>query len=378
MRILRRLESYSMFRLGAFGTDLGVLTCFFEEPWSRVSQSLTEADQAFVLNCAGSCLYSLGRLHEATGPLRDSTHSWLRLQNWQAAAGTGTTLNAATLALGHIGAAVSDAECFVAIADRGGDDYLKMYGRPALGNALLHAGQFGEAERRFREAEEMQRLGQPQFPFLYWLQGFQYCDLLLASAERAAWRRMLSAGPASREDAGAPADPSALEACLKVVERATQTLNWALTELKNGPLYPALDRLTLFRAAFYPAVLEGAAIDNTTFNIDEAVAGLRSAGRQETIPIGLLGRAWLRALSGDMHGAQTDLDEAWEIAERGPMQLHIADIHLHRARLFFRETSYPWKSPRLDLASARELVERCGYWRRKDELEDAEAFIVNS
>jgi len=31
---------------------------------------------------------------------------------------------------------------------------------------------------------------------------------------------------------------------------------------------------------------------------------------------------------------RSDLDEAWEIAERGPMPLSLADIHLHRARLF--------------------------------------------
>ena len=40
------------------------------------------------------------------------------------------------------------------------------------------------------------------------------------------------------------------------------------------------------------------------------------------------------------------LDEAWEIAERGPMKLFLADIHLYRARLFFREKEYPWnKNP---------------------------------
>jgi hypothetical protein len=71
--------------------------------------------------------------------------------------------------------------------------------------------------------------------------------------------------------------------------------------------------------------------------------------------------------------AQSDLDEAWEIAERGPMPLFMADIHLYRARLFFGVTPYPWVSPRDDLAKARALIERHGYWRRKEELEDAEA-----
>ena len=35
----------------------------------------------------------------------------------------------------------------------------------------------------------------------------------------------------------------------------------------------------------------------------------------------------------------SDLDEAWEIAERGPMPLFLADIHLYRARLFFGKRS---------------------------------------
>ena len=34
---------------------------------------------------------------------------------------------------------------------------------------------------------------------------------------------------------------------------------------------------------------------------------------------------------------------------------------------------YPWDSPAADLAAARALIEKHGYWRRKEELEDAEA-----
>jgi hypothetical protein len=59
------------------------------------------------------------------------------------------------------------------------------------------------------------------------------------------------------------------------------------------------------------------------------------------------------------------------------MPLFMADIHLHRARLFGlskdRSATYPWISPQADLAEARRLIEKHGYWRRKEELEDAEA-----
>jgi hypothetical protein len=60
--------------------------------------------------------------------------------------------------------------------------------------------------------------------------------------------------------------------------------------------------------------------------------------------------------------------DASQIAERGSMRLFMADIHLHRARLF-RDKS--------ELAKARSLIEACGYWSRKEELEDAEAAAKN-
>jgi len=58
------------------------------------------------------------------------------------------------------------------------------------------------------------------------------------------------------------------------------------------------------------------------------------------------------------------LDEAQQIADRGPMPLHLADVALHRARLFHDHSS---------LAQARALIAQHAYHRRADELADAEA-----
>src|SRR5262249_9739383 len=45
-RIQRGDKAYSARRLGAFGSDLGAIACFFEPPWSRVSLNIKEGDQA--------------------------------------------------------------------------------------------------------------------------------------------------------------------------------------------------------------------------------------------------------------------------------------------------------------------------------------------
>mgnify|MGYP001566374143 FL=1 len=56
-------------------------------------------------------------------------------------------------------------------------------------------------------------------------------------------------------------------------------------------------------------------------------------------------------MQGQPDLARADLSEAWEIAERVPMRLHLADIHLHRARLF---------RDKEELKRARALIEQCG------------------
>ncbi|MEQ1748880.1 MAG: hypothetical protein ABL974_05630 [Prosthecobacter sp.] len=70
--------------------------------------------------------------------------------------------------------------------------------------------------------------------------------------------------------------------------------------------------------------------------------------------------------------------EAQQIAERGPMPLFLADVHLHCARLMgssnaeSRMANYPNIDPKAKLAKARKLIEKHGYGRRLEELADAE------
>jgi hypothetical protein len=73
--------------------------------------------------------------------------------------------------------------------------------------------------------------------------------------------------------------------------------------------------------------------------------GFGYSGHLEFMSACLQSREWLRLLERDAGGARADLDEAWDMGERGSMRLHLADIH--RARLFFREEIYPWNPRRL-------------------------------
>ncbi len=377
-RIQRRDENYSARKLGAFGSDLGAVTCFFETPWSRVLPALTDADQAWLLNEVAYRLRALGRLTEALEPMRGGLEMRVKQESWGNAARSVNNLSELELTLGEVAGAVGDAEQSVTYADRSGDDSrMFIVARIASADALHQAGRRAEAQARFREAEGMQVERQPEYPLLYSGAGFRYCDLLLATSEGAAWRYCLRLKTEKCEL------QTVLEACRAVEQRAAQTLKWE--EEENWLLDIALDHLTLGRAALYRSTLEQSEIRQSQSAIEQAVAGLRRAGTQHRFPPALLTRAWLRFLECNADSARADLDEAWEIAERGPMRLFMADIHLHRARLFHGVTPYPWdkdeqgkpRGPKDDLVAARRLIEQCGYWRRREELEDAEEAAKN-
>jgi tetratricopeptide (TPR) repeat protein len=443
-RILLKNEQYSFHKLGVFGSDLGAIACFFERPWSRLSSALDDRWQAWLLGQTAFCMRSLGRLTEALEPMRAGLKMSLKQEGWKTAAAIASNLSELELTLGEVATAMGDAEQSVNHADRSGDPFQRMSKRTTHADTLYQAGRRVEAETRFREAEQMQAERQPEFPLLYSIPGFRYCDLLLAAPERVAWQRTLDGGglsprfpsdlspsktlahpkvhePVERYDFGLPtsrqsvkrADESPHSKTLREIrERASQTIQIGVGN--NWLLDIALDHLTLGRAALYESILERSSvftplqrpIESAALNDDEdrsrlkaalktarreldaAVDGLRRAGMQDTIPHGLLTRAWLRFLTDACTGpdsAQEDLQEAWEIAERGPMKLFMADIHLSRTRLFHGVKPYPWaidsdsnsRGPKDDLAAARKLIEQCGYWRRKEELEDAEAAAKN-
>jgi hypothetical protein len=357
---------YSSRMLGAFGSNLGAVACFFESHWRRVSTALTATFKAWQFNEAAFYLRGLGRLTESLEPMRAGMENYVEQEDWENSAVLANNVSELELTLGEMSGALSDAERSVTYADRSGDAFERWSNRPTQANALHQSGRCSEAESLFREAEQMCVASQPACPLLYSTAGFHYCDLLLAPAEREVWRvafrsAIVASGgsdatsrgdqakanvpTASRNFSGANGDD--LKACRAATDRATQTLKIADEQL--GLLDIALDHLTLSRAALYESLLSGSAISHSasplsalSSEIEAAVSGLRRAGQQFLLVQGLLTRAWQRSLLGRKTGqdsAQSDLDEAWEIAARGPMPLFMADIHLHRARLFGEPTA---------------------------------------
>jgi len=367
-RVKRGHEHYCTQKLGAFGTDLACLSAFFASTWDRPADGLSDEVKPFILSWAGFRLRAVGRLREAAQPMKAGLEMAVSNEDWKPAAIRAGNLSELQLTLGDLQQAAQHAEKTVAFADRSGNDFQMESKRTVLANALLQLGQLDEAEKHFIEAEKRQLKRQPDSPYLYSLAGYLYCNLLIT------------------------------QGCYEtVMERAKTTIKWvrnllsiALDSLSIGR---ALMLSTLQNSSDVPLPTQRENLSSAQQHLDLAVDGLREAGHQQYLPLGLLARAALYRHTQQFTQAWTDLDEAWEIAEYGEMRLHQTDYYLEAARniksqLSVRETDEahsPYtiieegaevelskaemeKRYRLFISKAEQLINETSYHRRDDEL----------
>jgi tetratricopeptide (TPR) repeat protein len=338
-RVQRGKVAFSTHNLGALGAELAALSGFFDPPWQQPVSGLSEGAKAYVLNEAGYDLQALGQLKESAQPM-EAAQAYISQYDWESAAISASNLSNIYLTIGDLSQSLIYARQSVEFADQSGDGFAQMTKRTRLANTLHQSGQLLEAEDAFREAEKIQKEWQAEFPFLYSLQGFLYCDLLLDQGKYQ-----------------------------EVQDRAIKSLAVAT---RNGWLLDtAHDYLSMGRAYLLQTRQEGTdTFAEATDCLKRAVGGLRQAANLVFLPGGLLARAELYRVKGEFDRAQADLDEAIRIATRGSMGLHEADCYLEYARLYLARGEK--EQARESWEKAREMIERMGYHRRDKDVEEIE------
>jgi tetratricopeptide (TPR) repeat protein len=374
-RIRRGGEAYILHKLGAYSDDLATVTNFFIIPWHTPASSLTNANQAIVLSWAGLALRALGRLCEALKPMQASVNIRIQEKEWKPAAINANNLSETQLALGNVALAEIAGQSSVEYADQSKDMFLRIAVRTGYADALHQAGKMAMAFELFSVAAQFQKEYQTEYPHLYALQGFNYCNLLLAQGK--------------------------VKEVLERAEYALRISKYADGKSGMGLLHIALDQLTLGCAYWQQRDFPQAADW-----LDRAVVDLRAAGDQRFVSLGLLARA---ALYGDTRysnhnftRARQDLQEVYDIVEPSGMRLHLTDYHLEMARLLIAEKGNPPQSsffkggspggdvvviPPLEkgelggisvqehVAQAAKLIEETGYKRRLPELQELQKII---
>jgi tetratricopeptide (TPR) repeat protein len=371
--IRKRQAQYSRHALGAYSSDLTALRHFFEPGWvcnwplpdrkdeqgwlhgggmsfAHDPRGVLESDQRWLRGEVALCLAALGRLREARDLMQTTLEAAIRAQDWKEAGLCSNNLAEFDLALGDVGRALQDAQRSTAfihderayVERRSGslnDVYVgltnyherELMARTILGYSAFSSGMLEYARRVFGELFD----GHVHVVGLNWM----HHDFFLHSVEPIVWSLILAGKTAFQNPVDAQGhtlDATAsnyFHHCSVVMQWADETLGQAGE--RSGPLAAALAHDAKGRAR----LCQGAFLIGTgTLFLSEclqeasaAVDGLCRYSNTMHMPWGYIHRAWARALMGDFAGARDDLDDAWDIAERGPMRLHLADIHLHRA-----------------------------------------------
>jgi TIR domain len=366
------VQFYSQNKLGAFGTDLVALSWFFERPFEVPAGLLSELNKAWVIASAAYCLRAQGRYREALILDRTVSLTFTALDLGRNAAILASNRSSAELLLGNVSQALSSAAKSVEYSDLRGDGDWMMLSRTAYAAALHSAGERGQAEALFIDAEHRQTKIDSREAVLYSLRGYQFCDLLM---EKMSWYQARS--------------------------RAVIIINSGYAA--GALLDVALGTLAFARANISISVAECApdAIWFAQTAVADCLPTLQQARFEEYMPLGFLARSTFRRSVGDWDGAARDLDEVEEIAEPGPMRLYLCDMALERARLAFAkieacaplnemlEKDNPAKP---EVPSAEEIaklkgeaekqiriaddyIQTCGYHRRDEELAELKAVL---
>jgi tetratricopeptide (TPR) repeat protein len=367
---------YASATLCAFGPNLAAISWFFEEAYTRLPSNWSDTDRSWVFNEAATGLAAQGRFQEALPPQRAAVQLSEAGQAWLNAAINTSNLSDAELIVGHVVAAVDAGLKAISYSDRDPRYTTRVGSRGVTAYALHALGRLDKTEQLFIEAEEIQKNYQPAFPLSYSKQGYHYCDFLLSKGRTS-----------------------------EVLGRAARTIEWA--QKNNFPRDVSLDLLILGRANQAQALgkmeKSGAKAVTTLAvgQLDRAIEGLRGADEVRYLADGMLARAAFRRSRGSWNDAARDLSEVQEIAEPGPMRLHLCDVAIERTRLAMAQIEVcaplgeileknnllnppaPSAEQIAELKGeaekqikiAADYIEKCAYHRRDDELAELQAVL---
>ena len=297
---------------------------------------------------------------DAVGPLTAGLDADVGTGAWANASASAQNLCELWLADGDLARASAVADDAVGYAEQADDPFLRMGSLAYRGAVRFRLGPHTGAVEAFALANHWHHQGQPDERWMYSLRGFQECEVAAAEVAFAAWQHFHDGRT-----------PELVAVAGGLIERASHTRDYAR---RYGSLLDVgLDSVTFTRARLWTAILAASALDSG--DADQAVTVLRQASNQGYLAVGLLARAHVRHHIGDLDGARAALDEAAEIAGRGPMRLHLCDTVLLRAHLFHDHHPYVWHDPTTDLDEVQRLIDATGYRYRQPFLDHTRTLV---
>jgi len=334
-RILRGDKiHYSWHSLGLYSFELSSLLSFFPDGWGSTQNGLTLEEQAWLLMEVSFCLSSLGRVQESIEPKNQAIKLYTEVENWEKSAICARNLVDSMLSTGELNSAYEiskqSLEYALEYAKKSGHWFEELRAHVAIASVLYLQGKLGSATEHCVEAEKFQKKNQPEHQQLVSVSGFWYCLLLLQqSTDRTQLDDILKRGKYSLE-------VSTKERWIHIA---------ALDNLILARTYHKLNELKEAKQYF-----------------DQAVADIKESSRRDFACFFYIDRANFYLDQKQFDEALHDLEEAWQIIERGKMKLYAVDYHLAMSR--YARVQQP-EAVQSHEDEAKRLIDATGYHLRK-------------
>ena len=261
-KIHRGKEYFITQKIGAWETNLSLVRNFFPEGDLSLMPLVTKKSaQSWLLNEAGLALKNIGKPEEAEEPIKRHNEIKKELKDWVNASGGYQNLADLQFRTGELESGLESAERAVDLAEKAKSDGDIVFSKAYLGWILYLLGKTKEAEKGFREADELNIKIDPDGERLYSQRGVQYADFLM-SMERIdeafeLTRRNLEISINISKN---PNDISRCKRCLGAIEREKGNYKEAQNHLKKA--------LEIGRKVGYPAIEIEALLESGRLGLD--------------------------------------------------------------------------------------------------------------
>jgi tetratricopeptide (TPR) repeat protein len=363
-RIAQRDRCVMVHQLGAYETDLALITEFFPEGNLEEEPQVTDRnDKRWIISAIGFRLMSLGRLREAVPFYERATKGYLDAQEWSFASATYQNLANLHASLGALTASAEAADQALALARQAENKQDECWSLAWQAWAAHLQGGLPAAAAAFAQAEALEQEIDSGKRYLYSNRGIFHAEHLRRSGEAETARRVTRAN-------------------LEICERN----HWAFLVSQCHRVLGDLDADPTTGPGQAPGER-----DSALAHYDQALHITRGISHRKSLIEALLGRGrfWARhpdlAGRGDLLGLEdltglNDLNEALNYALEGGYRIYEADIRVGLAWAHLTLTPSPSPTGRGELARreaerARQMSVEMGYYWGQVDAEEVLAEI---
>ncbi|NQE04819.1 hypothetical protein C5S32_03005 [ANME-1 cluster archaeon GoMg1] len=231
-RIYKMEEYFIYLNLGAWETNLSLVRTFFlKGDLSQMPLVSKKSDQTFLLNEAGLMLSSIGYPKEAEELLIKKTNMQIEDKDWNNVSVGYQNLADIQFRVGELESGLESAKKALDAAEKGKSDEQIGSSKADLAGILHLLGKSKEAEREFREADELQIKGDGNWLYSAW--GVFYADFLISMKRIDEAFELTKQNIEICQSKNWPVEISRCHRCLGAIERISGNHKEAKVHLQN-------------------------------------------------------------------------------------------------------------------------------------------------